>query len=257
MNLQRHWDARAALNFILGGSGAGLIVASVAIRPASPWPLALGLALVAAGLVAVWFEIGKKLRALHVLFNPFTSWMTREAFTALVLFTLTLGSILTLRFIPAAALAALVYLWCQARMLRAARGIPAWRVPEVVPLIVTAGLAEGLALSLFFSRETALLGLFGLAVSARAIAWARYRAATRTNDVLETTGRVLLQIGTAGVLTCALAGAYAAPFAWLSALVALATGWQMKFVLVTRASTFQGLRLPHLPVRGTRWGGER
>ena len=62
----------------------------------------------------------------------------------------------------------------------------------------------------------------------------------------------MLQLGTAGALACALAGAYAAPFAWLAALVALATGWQMKFLLVTRASAYEGLRLPHLPVRGTR-----
>jgi phenylacetyl-CoA:acceptor oxidoreductase subunit 2 len=248
---QRHWDARAALNFILGGSGAGLIVAAVAIQPPSPWPLALSLLLVAAGLVAVWFEIGKKLRALHVLFNPFTSWMTREAFTALLLFLLCAGSIMTLRFIPAAALAALAYLWCQARMLRAARGIPAWRVPEIVPLIIAAGLAEGAALALFFSQSLLLLTLFGISVGARALAWRRYRAVTN-NPVLEGTGRNMLQLGTVGALACALAGAYAAPFAWLAALAALATGWQMKLLLVTRASAYEGLRLPHLPVRGTR-----
>ena len=251
MTPQRHWDARAALNFILGGSGAGLVVASVALAPASPWPLALGLALVAAGLAAVWLEIGRKLRALHVLFNPFTSWMTRESFTALLLFLLGLGSIVSLRFFPAAALAALVYLWCQARILRAARGIPAWRVPEIVPLIVAAGLAEGAALALFFSQRPLLLALFGIAIGARAIAWLRYRKAAR-NEVLEKMKSTLLQIGTAGALACALAGAYAAPFAWLAALAALATGWQMKFLLVTRASAYEGLRLPHLPVRGTR-----
>ena len=118
---QRHWDARAAFNFILGGSGAGLMAASVAIEPASPWPLALALALIAAGLAAVWLEIGRKARALHVFFNPFTSWMTRESFAALILFPLALGSMLTLSFVPAAALAALAFLWCQARILRAAR----------------------------------------------------------------------------------------------------------------------------------------
>lgn len=248
---QRHWDARAALNFMLGGSGAGLIVASIALAPASPWPLALGLALVAAGLAAVWLEIGRKLRALHVFFNPFTSWMTRESFTALLLFVLGLGSMMTLRFIPAAALAALAYLWCQARILRAARGIPAWRVPEIVPLIVAAGLAEGAALALLFSQSLLLLTLFGISVGARALAWLRYRAVTN-NPVLERTGRNMLQLGTVGALACALAGAYAAPFAWLAALAALATGWQMKFLLVTRASAYEGLRLPHLPVRGTR-----
>ena len=80
---QRHWDARAALNIMLGGSGAGLMVAALAIDPVSPWPLALALGLVGAGLTAVWLEIGRKARALHVFFNPFTSWMTRESFAAL------------------------------------------------------------------------------------------------------------------------------------------------------------------------------
>ena len=251
MNPQRHWDARAALNFILGGSGAGLIVAAVAIQPPSAWPLALGLALVAAGLAAVWLEIGRKLRALHVFFNPFTSWMTRESFTALLLFLLGVGSMMTLRFIPAAALVALVYLWCQARILHATRGIPAWRVREIVPFIVTAGLAEGAAFALLFSQSTLLLALFSGAVAARAVAWLRYRAVTKTG-ITEKAGRALLQFGTLGALACALAGAYVAPLAWLAALAAIATGWHIKLVLVTRASAYEGLRLPHLPVRGTR-----
>ena len=98
---QRHWDARAALNFMLGGSGAGLMVASMAIDPVSPWPLALALGLVGAGLTAVWLEIGRKTRALHVFFNPFTSWMTRESFAAMILFPLALGSMLSLRLLDA------------------------------------------------------------------------------------------------------------------------------------------------------------
>jgi phenylacetyl-CoA:acceptor oxidoreductase subunit 2 len=247
---QRHWDARAALNFMLGGSGAGLIVASVAIEAAS-WPLALGLALIAAGLAAVWLEIGRKARALHVLFNPYTSWMTRESFAALTLFPLALGSMLSLRFVPAAAAAALVFLWCQARILRASRGIPAWRAPEVVPLVVCTGLAEGAGLALVFSQERTLLALFAVAVVMRAFAWARYRAVLK-NAALEFAGRMLLQVGTVGALACALAAAYAAPLAWIAAAAALATGWGLKFALVTRASAYAGFGLPHLPVRGTR-----
>jgi hypothetical protein len=42
--------------------------------------------------------------------------------------------------------AAAAFLYCQARILRAAMGIPAWRGPWVVPLIVVSGLAEGGAL---------------------------------------------------------------------------------------------------------------
>ena len=248
---QRHWDARAALNFILGGSGAGLVVASVAIEPASPWPLALAFTFIAAGLAAVWLEIGRKARALHVLFNPFTSWMTRESFAALILFPLALGSMLSLRFVPVAAVAALVFLWCQARILHASRGIPAWRAREVVPLVISTGLAEGAGLALLFSQERWLLVWFALAVTVRALAWTRYRAAVKS-AALEFAGKNLLQAGTVGALACALAAAYAAPLAWIAAVAALATGWGLKFVLVTRASAYAGFGLPRLPVRGTR-----
>jgi hypothetical protein len=77
--LQRHWDARAAANFMLGGAGSGLMVAALFVaEPAVP--VVLSLVLIASGLTAVWLETGRKLRALHVFFNPFTSWMTRESF---------------------------------------------------------------------------------------------------------------------------------------------------------------------------------
>jgi phenylacetyl-CoA:acceptor oxidoreductase subunit 2 len=146
--VQEHWDARAALNFMLGGAGAGLMIWAAVMQVRSPYPVALSLALVAAGLFAVWLEIGRKARALHVFFNPFTSWMTRESFAALLLFTLGLASLLDASLLPAAAIAAGAFLYCQARILRAAKGIPAWRTPWVVPLIVISGLAEGGALLL-------------------------------------------------------------------------------------------------------------
>jgi phenylacetyl-CoA:acceptor oxidoreductase 26-kDa subunit len=38
----------------------------------------------------------------------------------------------------------------------------------------------------------------------------------------------------------------------LAGLAALATGWQFKVALITRAAYNQGFALPHLPVRGTR-----
>lgn len=156
MSVQRHWDARAALNFMLGGSGAGLMVWLGFMKAASPFAILLSLTLVAAGLFAVWLEIGRKLRALHVLFNPFTSWMTREAFAAALLFPLGIGAFFIPQALPLAALAAAGFLYCQARILRAAKGIPAWRAPKVVPLIIVTGLAEGAALLLLFERDSLL-----------------------------------------------------------------------------------------------------
>lgn len=237
---QRHWDARAALNFMLGGAGSGLMVFAAIVQPPAPWAAALALMLIAAGLGAVWLEIGRKLRALHVLFNPFTSWMTREAFVAVLLFPLGLGSIFVPQALPAAALAALAFLYCQARILRAAKGIPAWRAPEVVPLIVATGLAEGAGLALLFSQQTLLIGLFILAVALRELALRRYRAA------------VLELYGTLAIVVIALASFYVREAAMLAGIAALASGWWLKFSLVTRAAPAQGFTLPRVPVRGAR-----
>lgn len=235
--LQRHWDARAAANFILGGAGSGLLVFSP--LPQERLPVFVGLALVAAGLAAVWLEIGRKLRAVNVFFNPFTSWMTRESFAALLLFALGIA------YPPLAAPVALVFLYCQARILHASKGIPAWRAPEVVPLIVCTGLAEGSGLALFFSSDRVVLAVFALAVLARAFAWLRYRAAVKSS-ALEAPGKALLWGGTVAALVLL-------PFVPpLAGLAALAAGWWLKLALVTRASFNQGYSLPHLPVRGAR-----
>ncbi len=243
--VQRHWDARAAANFMLGGAGAGLVVSSLLLK--GPFPLLLGLALVAAGLAAVWLEIGRKLRAVHVFFNPFTSWMTRESFCAALLFILGVLVVVLQKpiLMTGAAIAAAAFLYCQARILRAAKGIAAWRVPEVVPLIVTTGLAEGLGIALFFTEDETALVLFGVAVVARLVAWGRYRTAA-PSAALEAPGRALAWAGTAAPIALA----YFVPS--LAGLLALAAGGWLKFALVTRASFKQEFSLPHLPVRGTR-----
>jgi phenylacetyl-CoA:acceptor oxidoreductase subunit 2 len=237
---QRHWDVRAALNFILGGAGSGLLVVLGLAGGASPAAIALALALVAAGLFSVWMEIGRKLRALHVLFNPFTSWMTRESFVAVLLFPLGLGAIYVPGALWAAALAGFAFLFCQARILHAAKGVPAWRAPEVVPLVVATGLAEGAGLALLFSQQGLLVALFVAAVIARYAAWRRYRAAA-----LELRGTLV-------ALALVAAGFVAREALFAAALVALAGGWWLKLALVTRAAATQELTLPRLPVRGAR-----
>lgn len=249
--LQQHWDVRAALNFILGGAGAGLMVAAAFLHAPSPPAIGAALGLIAAGLLAVWLKLGRKLRAPHVLFNPFTSWMTREAMAALILFPLAFGALLTSSYLWAAALAALAFLWCQARILRAARGIAAWRAREIVPLVMSTGLAEGAGLCLFFARDPWLVSFFGLTLILRALAWGRYRAAVR-NPALEAAGKALLQIGTVAALLLLLLSAYIDEAALLAAAAAVVTGGRLKLVLVTRAAFHPGFSLPRLPVRGTR-----
>jgi len=250
--LQKHWDARAAANFMLGGMGAGLMVAAALFDTGGRAPVLAALALVAAGLGAVWLEIGKKLRAVNVFFNPFTSWMTRESFVAVLYFALGIAALGQARpWLPLAAAAALAFVFCQGRILRASKGIPAWRAPQVVMLIIATGLAEGAGLALVFAAAPALLAWLALAVILRALAWTRYAAAVNS-PALEAPGKALLQIGTVGTLALALAAAFLPALAPLAGLAALAPGLWLKFALVTRASFNQGYSLPRTPVRGVR-----
>jgi phenylacetyl-CoA:acceptor oxidoreductase subunit 2 len=250
--LQTNWDARAALNFMGGGAGAGLMIATALARPAHPeWLVLAALALIGGGLTAVWTELGKPLRAPHVFFNPFTSWMARESFAAVLLFALGIAALFAPQFLYGAAIVAALFVWCQARMLHGAKGIPAWRAKESVPLIVCTGLAEGAGLLLLATNSAPALALFAAAVIARAFAWARYSASVKS-AALENPGRLLRQIGTVAALALALAGMFAAPAAALAGIASLAAGWQLKLALVTRASRKQGFSLPRLPVRGTK-----
>lgn len=268
---QLHWDMRAAGNFILGGTGSGLLVVWALMPhlvPEPRWFVLAGLALIGAGLGAVWLEIGRKLRAIHVFFNPQTSWMTREAIVAVLVFALGLAAVLTgsRGLGQTAALAALVFVFCQGRILRASKGVPAWREPAVTAFIVTTGLVEGTGLFLmstaFTETYSVLLAFFGLVVLARAIAWSRYRARIERSvpraalAALDPAGRALIQLGTITSLALALASfalpGLASAAAALAGLVALGAGWRVKYVLVTRAAYNQGFALPKLPVRGTR-----
>lgn len=251
--LQRHWDARAATNFMLGGAGSGLLVATAFVPSTRPIAVVLALALIAVGLGAVWLEIGRKLRAVHVFFNPFTSWMTRESFAAVMVFLLG-GLFLFFQeksLLYAEGAAAAAFLYCQARILHAAKGIPAWREPRIVPLVVWTGLAEGAGLALFFSVAGVQLAIFAGALAARILVWWRYRDAVKS-DVLVAPGRALLWLGTALPLALLLlsdAFVWAAP---LAGAAALAMGWWGKFAIITRASLKQDFSLPHLPVRGVK-----
>jgi len=254
---QKHWDWRAAANFMLGGTGAGLLVATAMAVPSPRPAILLALLLIAGGLGAVWLEIGRKLRAIHVFFNPRTSWMTRESFAALVLFALGICALLLPQawLMYACALAALAFVYCQARILRASKGIPAWRAPELVPLILASALAEGAGAALLFETAPVALLFAELALIARLIAWYRFRTALRRElrpGALEEVGRILVLLGTIVPLVLVPA-AYAAPeVAPLAAFAVIASGWWFKLTLVTRAAFNQGFALPHLPVRGAR-----
>ncbi len=279
--LQRHWDWRAAANFILGGAGTGLYVATMLAGLSGPilWPLVfLSLAMVATGLTCVWAEIGRPWRFLNVFRNPRTSWMSREALLALPFFAL--GGLAWLAGVTgqaqAAALAlglagvpfALAFLYAQGRILRAAKGIPVWRRPETPALIVATGLCEGAglwaALGAAWRGEPGWSApVLALLVLLRLVAWRRYRAGlgrdgapTRSFRVLD--ARPPLAPAPQGVLAAMAVAAWLLPagsfsgalLLALAGLGALASGWIFKFVLITRAAFNQGYALNRLPARG-------
>ena len=274
---QAHWDWRAAGNFIGGGAGSGLIVMSL-VWPAGavsrPGLLIAGLALILTGLMCVWLEIGRPLRALNVFRHPQRSWMSREAIVAAALFPCALAALLGWPGFAAVTLAlALAFLYCQSRMLPAARGIPAWREPMLGWLVLVTGLAEGTALllcaeSLLGGPEAAqpmLMMLLTLLLLGRLIVWFQYqkrvepRCAAAAWRALDGAGGLLQGVGTvlpivllavvaAGVLPAVLEPLLTA----LAGLAAWGAGAWLKYCLVTRAGFNQGFALKNLPVRGVR-----
>ncbi len=269
---QRHWDARAAGNFIGGGAGCGLLLFSTLAGAQGSLRLGLlvlALLLVGLGLLCVWAEIGRPWRAINVLFHPQTSWMSREALLAPLLMGSGAAALAWPALQPLAALLAAAFLYCQARILQAARGIPAWREPLTVPLLVATGLAEGAGLYWLLApawaagRPAAWLG-FGLLLALRfaiGVQWHRRLAAVLRPAALRAVNQAGHVYNGGSLLPLALVVVLlAAPLpAWLAALLqvlagalAVAGGAAFKYLLVTRASFNQGFALPHLPVRGTR-----
>ena len=268
---QAHWDWRAAGNFMCGGAGTGLLVftAVAGVQGLAATLLVLaGLGLVGLGLLCVWLEIGRPLRALNVFRKPGASWMSREAIVSLLLFPLGLGLALGLRAWAAPVVfVALGFVYCQARMVQAAKGIPAWREPLTVPLVVVTGLAEGAGL--FWLGNAAqpvggvMLGMsFCALLAVRWVLWRSWRRrvaptmATPALAAIDKAGSKLQWLGSALplVLTVtAFTGAAGSWSPWLLAvagLLAAATGALFKFTLITRASYNQGFTLARLPVRG-------
>jgi len=269
---QTNWDFRAAFNFMFGSAGAGLVLAA-ALAGASGNTLRalllLGMALIGAGLISVWFEIGRPLRALNVGFNPFTSWMTRESFAAGLVFAFGLAAVWwgSAWMAQVAALAAVVFAYCQARILQAAKGIPAWRIPALTWLAFATALAEGAgiyvaAVALRAMPSRFMLGCFAFALILRLLVWvvywhdARGSVASKAAIVLQRSGSILVGVGTVAPLVLLLGASFLPGVARaalvLAGMAALFTGWEFKFALITRAAYNQGFALPHLPVRGTR-----
>lgn len=257
--LQTNWDWRAAGNFIFGGAGSALLI-TIALAPENHPPAMpvglVALTLVGLGLFLVWLEIGRPWRALNVFFHPQTSWMSREASIATVLFPVTLAALWfgNSAMLSVAGILGALFLYCQGRILHAARGIPAWREDAIVPLVITTGLTEGVALllilfGLFGGPSGSLINGFFVLIVLRCWAFYSWRdAIERAQAPAAVLHRVaalrvpFLLFGNAVPVLLALVATlfWRGTLLQAAAVLALAGGWYLKFVIVTGAAQVQG-----------------
>jgi len=279
---QTFWDWRAAMNWIFGGIGTGLALTGAAamalgaVSPdAGPSLFFVSAALVAIGLFCVFLKIGRQMRFWRAATRWQTSWMTRELYAALVFFPAVLASLVAPGPVPftLAAVFAAVFLFCQAKILHKARGIPAWRVSLMPWMLIATALLEGAgALALVMGLADASMRApwwTGLAAASivvlallNAALWRSYVGSARANGIPPLSRQVL------GAFTPTLhAVGHAAPVvlaivAWLvpslsgvllalAGLAAIAGGAAWKYTVIVRAAYMQGFDLRKLPQRGS------
>ncbi len=268
--LQKFWDFRAACNFIGGGTGSGLLfIAALLALGGNVYPVVIitGMIFVALGLLMVFWEIGKPWRSINVFFHPQTSWMTREGIMVIPLF---LSALLLMKltsslnvYVVATLMgfSALVFLYCQVRILHAARGIPSWCNPALKPYIFSTGLTEALGVAVLLPGPGSGKGLWGtllILLLLRLIFWNTYTKSLNNDGAPIASCKIInsihLKVLISHLLAMVLiliAGFTAASAAvMLAGFIATITGWYIKFVVVTRASQTRGFAIPRTPVRG-------
>ena len=275
---QEFWDYKGAMNFVFGGFAAGYALITYLLHlsgvlPASAVPMGYAGAglIMAVGLTALLFKIGRPLRALYAVLRPQSSWMSRELYAVAAFYPLLVADLLWPR--PALhgliAVAAAAFLVCQARILYACKGIPAWRAPLVPWLLSLTALYEGTAMVALIvalapfeaSGQTRLAGL-GLALAlANAALWQHYRSTAREHGMSLVSRRELTRItpwlhGIGHALPAALfVASLALPMPELAlfgaGIGALFGGALWKFTLVIHAGHFQGFAIPKMPQRGS------
>ena len=263
-HLQTRWDWRAVGNFVGGGTGAGLLLAATLLAPtvdAYRVQAFTALAIIAIGLLCIMLKIGRPTRAYNMFLRVRTkSWMTREGFVMPALFGFGALSL----FLPGvgvvawlATASALFFLYCQARILLAAKGIPAWSQDSIVPLVLATGLVEGAGVGAIFAAlrpDSDALWVTVLLLAAlgfRQLAWARYRgeleqvgAPDEATSALYGFAAVYRPLGqwTPALLLIAatfFGGVLESVLVIVAALLAVAMGWGLKYTIVTRAAFFQ------------------
>jgi len=280
---QTFWDFRAAMNFILGGMGSSLAFIAMlwhfhgsVSEPLLMQSFVSAGVLMAIGLTFVFMEIGRKRRFLYVLLRPQSSWMTRETyFVALFYLSLVADLFGQQPWLHGLiGISGLGFLFCQARILYAGKGIPAWRAPLIPWMLLFSGLLEGsglLMLMQLYIRHIAPGALAAMAYVTASLAlitgalWLGYRQGAAGNDipplarqeinrifpVVAIIGHVLPLAGFMVVAGLPAMPAMAAVTTTLAGVGAVFGGVLWKYIVTTRAAYQQGFDLPWLPHRGS------
>ncbi len=277
--LQTFWDWRAAMNWCFGGLAGGTIFAAwVAswvglIEPARlPGLYLLGAALMSIGLICVFLKIGRQVRFWRAFARPNTSWMSRELYVVVVLFGALAVELVWRHPIieTVIAFAAVAFVYCQAQILHAAKGIPAWRAPLIPAMILASGLFEGVGMVALLTglvpsmvKASVMIAGAGLLLTlVNAALFHGYRSTARQGGIPPLARRALDDLAPIvhsmghGLPALLFFVALVAPIdpatlLPLAGISALAGGFWWKFVVVTRASFQQGFALPRAPQRGS------
>ncbi len=277
--LQTFWDWRAAMNWCFGGLAGGTIFAAwVAswvglIEPARlPGLYLLGAGLMSIGLVCVFLKIGRQVRFWRAFARPNTSWMSRELYVVVVLFGALAVELVWRHPIieTVIAFAAVAFVYCQAQILHAAKGIPAWRAPLIPAMILASGLFEGVGMVALLTglvptmvKASVMIAGAGLLLTlVNAALFHGYRSTARQEGIPPLARRALDDLAPIvhsmghGLPALLFFVALVAPIdpatlLPLAGISVLAGGFWWKFVVVTRASFQQGFALPRAPQRGS------
>ncbi len=161
------------------------------------------------------------------------------------------------------------YLYCQARMLQGAKGIPSWAHPALIPYLMATGLTEGMGLAICFPAlaSPVVQAAFALLLVMRLVTWLRYthglqqgRTPQDSLAVINGISGIFLSAGHfLPIILLVVAAlkpglnAFLVPAAGGLAAVA---GWFSKAVIITRAAHTQGFAIPTMPIRGQGVSGQ-
>ena len=135
----------------------------------------------------------------------------------------------------------LIFLFCQGMILEQAKGIPAWRNPRVIALIMATGLAEGCGLFLLLAAFLPALGTVAkpVAIALAALALVRIWAWWRYLGALESGGA---PTRTLEIFTACRMWFFAGGLVLPLALIAIGLIWTTAGARPVRARRLCGLR---------------